>query len=207
MKNLYAFLTLAILALQAKAQVGIGTVSPNSMLDLRGSFAPICRSFTGATSLTANDYTVIFTGASAVTATLPDASTCAGRIYCIKNFSATLPVPVLTLATVSAQTIDGSASLLLNQSNQFVTLISDGANWEVFGQSQAGSGNSWVLGGNNVGATSTLGTTSAYDLPFITNNTEKMRITSAGSVGIGSTSFSANPEALRSEERRVGKEC
>ena len=196
MKNLYAFLSLAVLALHGQAQVGIGTVSPNSMLDLRGSFAPICRSFTGTTSLTTNDHTLVFTGGSAVTATLPDATACMGRIYCIKNFSVTLPTPVLTLTTVSGQTIDGSASWLLNQANQSVTLISDGANWEVFGQSLAASGNAWILGGNNVGATTSFGTTSAYDLPFVTNNTEKMRITSAGNVGIGSTSFAASPEAL-----------
>jgi hypothetical protein len=58
------------------------------------------------------------------------------------------------------------------------------------------NGNYWSQGGNSVTGVVSLGTTSAYDLPFITNNTEKMRITSAGNVGIGSTSFSANPEAL-----------
>src|SRR5581483_580073 len=42
----------------------------------------------------------------------------------------------------------------------------------------------------------TLGTTTNYDLPFITNNSERMRITNSGYVGIGSTSFSAKPEAL-----------
>jgi len=93
MKNQYLLLLFVVLALQAKAQVGIGTISPNSMLDLRGSFAPIYRSFTGATNLTASDYSAVFNGATAATATLPDASTCPGRIYCVKNFSNTLPPP------------------------------------------------------------------------------------------------------------------
>jgi hypothetical protein len=197
MKNVYLLTLLSALVLSANAQVGIGTVSPNSMLDLRGSFAPIYRSFAGATSLTVNDHTVVFTGASAATASLPDASTCPGRIYCIKNFSAVLPAPVLTIGTVSSQTIDGVSSWLLNQSNQSITLISDGANWEMFAQFlPAASGNYWNLGGNTVAAANELGTTTAFDLPFITNNTEKMRITSAGYVGIGSTAFSTNPEAL-----------
>src|ERR1700754_4332808 len=100
MKNLYFLLSLSVLALHVHAQVGIGTTSPNSMLDLRGSFAPICRSFSAATSLTTYDHTLVFTGTSAATATLPDATGCAGRIYCIKNFSGTLPAPVLTIGTV-----------------------------------------------------------------------------------------------------------
>jgi hypothetical protein len=185
------------MVLHANAQVGIGKISPNSTLYLRGSFAPFCRSFTGSTSLTTNDHTLIFTGTAAANATLPDAASCIGRIYCIKNFSSTLPLPVLTIAAVSSQKIDGSATWLLDQSNESVTLISDGANWEAFGQpGPSVAGSYWNLGGNNVAAATSLGTLTAFDLPFITNNTEKMRITSAGYVGIGSSSFATNPEAL-----------
>ncbi|MFT3826183.1 MAG: hypothetical protein QM731_19830 [Chitinophagaceae bacterium] len=50
----------------------------------------------------------------------------------------------------------------------------------------------WALGGNAVTTTTNMGTTTAFDLPFITNNTEKMRITSSGNVGIGSSSFDVN---------------
>jgi hypothetical protein len=45
----------------------------------------------------------------------------------------------------------------------------------------------WVLDGNNVAAARSFGTTSNFDLPFITNNTEKMRITATGNVGIGTS--------------------
>lgn len=50
----------------------------------------------------------------------------------------------------------------------------------------AGSAN-WTLDGNNVLAARNFGTTSNFDLPFITNNTEQMRITATGSIGIGTT--------------------
>ena len=45
----------------------------------------------------------------------------------------------------------------------------------------------WVLDGNNVAAARSIGTTSNFDLPFITNNTERLRITNAGNVGIGTS--------------------
>lgn len=63
--------------------------------------------------------------------------------------------------------------------------------------SGSAGGGAWLLGGNGVAALQNLGTTTNFDLPFITNNTEKMRISSTGSVGIGSSAFNAtNPERL-----------
>ena len=43
----------------------------------------------------------------------------------------------------------------------------------------------WNFGGNTVGTLKTIGTVDNNDLPFITNNTEQMRITAGGNVGIG----------------------
>lgn len=45
----------------------------------------------------------------------------------------------------------------------------------------------WSLSGNTVAGIKKLGTIDAYDLPFITSNTEKMRLTSTGNLGIGTT--------------------
>lgn len=195
MKYLFCCSIVLMSAITTHAQVGVGTTSPVSTLDVRGSVSTAVRSFTGATSIASSDHTVIFTGTSAATATLPDATTCTGRIYCIKNYSTT--ASALTVATTSSQTIDGASTWLMNQTNQSVMVISDGANWEIYSQFTGyGSGTAWVQGGNAVGSVQTLGTTTAYDLPFITSNTERMRIMSTGGVGIGSTAFSAKPEAL-----------
>ncbi len=47
---------------------------------------------------------------------------------------------------------------------------------------------SWLQGGNNPTANKTFGTTTNYAIQFITNNTEQMRLTNTGSLGIGVTS-------------------
>ncbi|MBA4167465.1 MAG: hypothetical protein H0X41_07990 [Chitinophagaceae bacterium] len=78
-------------------------------------------------------------------------------------------------------------------------LVSNGANWIVNQESLPGnsSGTPWINGGNNVTTTQNFGTTSNYDVPFITNKAERMRLTSAGRLGIGTSTFNATyPEKL-----------
>lgn len=130
MKTIFTFV-FPFLALCTNAQVGIGTTSPNSTLDVRGSFSLNYRSFTASETAGSTDNTLAFTGASAATLTLPDATTCTGREYSVKNISATVPIPLLTIATTSSQTIDGSTSWLLDEPQRTITLISNGTNWHV----------------------------------------------------------------------------
>ena len=182
-----------VCSLSLTAQVGIGTTTPNSMLDVHGSMSTNFRTFaTATTSISGTDHTVVFTGTAAATATLPTAAGVTGRIYWIKNASATLPTPTLTVATTSSQTIDGAASWLLDEANEVIKLISNGTNWLVLSQNVAIPGSSttggpWLQGGNSVGAVKTLGTTTNFDLPFITNNTEKMRLSTSGYLGLNTT--------------------
>lgn len=65
------------------------------------------------------------------------------------------------------------------------------------------SSSAWLLGGNPLVGIQSFGTTTSYDLPFVTNNTERMRITSGGFLGIGTTTpatvlhvFGTNPLTL-----------
>jgi Chaperone of endosialidase len=188
MKTIFAFIVFVFATYTIHAQIGVGTTSPNTTLDVRGSLAVNSRSFstTSETVLT-TDYTLLFTGTSACTLTLPDATAWPGRMMNIKN-TKTGTVPVLTIATTASQTIDGLSTWLLDDPNESVNLVSDGSNWKIAGQSlPSGSGTSWTQGGNTVSSIKKLGTIDGYDLPFITSNTERMRLTSTG-LGIGTTS-------------------
>ena len=127
------------------AQIGIGTTSPNSTLDVRGSLALNYRSFSSSTTATTADNTLIYTGTTAATITLPDASTCTGRVYSIKNASTTNPLPVLTIATSALQTIDAGTTWLLNDAKEMILVISNGTNWDITGSGPIKTRNNFVL--------------------------------------------------------------
>ncbi len=197
MKNFFSVFVSLLLTATSFSQVGVGTTTPNSTLDVRGSIAANYRAFAGNTSATITDNTMVFTGVSAATLTLPDATTIAGRYYWIKNGSANSST--LTIATTSAQTIDGLATWTLTQQNKVLKIFSNGANWFIASESLPGSGigTAWVYGGNSVPSMQNIGTTNNYSLPILTNNVERMRITNSGNVGIGTSSFNgSNPEKL-----------
>lgn len=144
MKNLLTGILCAF-TINVSAQIGIGTTSPTSTLDVRGSLSLNYRAFTSSTTAASTDNTLLFTGTSAATVTLPDATTCAGRVYSIKNTSTSSPLPVLTIATTSSQTIDGVSSWLLNDTKEILTVASDGANWIITSSGVAKTRNNYVL--------------------------------------------------------------
>ena len=176
-----------LLAVKTKAQIGIGTTSPNSTLDVSGSLATKIRIFTTTYTADITDCNLIFTGTSATTITLPDATTITGRMYVIKNASTN--TSALTIATTSSQTIDGITSQALTSAYQTLTVVSNGTGWNIMAYGlPAGSGTNWSQGGNAVIGITTLGTTTNYSLPFITNNIERMRMNTSGNLGINTTS-------------------
>ncbi|MGC4036100.1 MAG: hypothetical protein QM764_09075 [Chitinophagaceae bacterium] len=201
------FITAIVFLTQASAlmaQLGVGTTSPTSTIDVRGSVATAYKSFTANTTSTSSDDFLVFTGTTAATLTLPTASGCTGREYWVKNASSN--ISLLTIATTSSQTIDGLSSWTLDEANETVRLVSNGSNWYVAVQlTPTVSGSPWYLNGNSVGSIKNIGTTSNYDLPFITNNTEKMRLTTGGNLGIGTTSFNATyPERFLADAGASG---
>lgn len=82
-------------------------------------------SITGNYAALANDNT-IFCKTNNLTVTLPTAAGRAGKFYNIK----VVDNIVVTVATTSSQTIDGSLTQILNQYDN-MAVISDGTNWHI----------------------------------------------------------------------------
>lgn len=67
----------------------------------------------------------------AFSVTLPTATNVAGKVFVFKKIDAS--ANVVTVATTSSQTIDGSTTYSLATQNKYVTVQSDGTNWIVIG--------------------------------------------------------------------------
>lgn len=102
----------------------------------------------------ATDYAVFAdTTSGAITLTLPDATTCAGQQFALKNLDGSNAV---TVNTVLGQLIDGALTTLsISTGYTGTTLISDGSNWHTFGST--GWFNQAAVSTLSVGAASIYG--------------------------------------------------
>jgi len=76
-------------------------------------------------TLAASDHVLLANGASTIS--LPTASNISGRIYHIKNVSASIVV----VSASNSETIDGSATVSLSSQYDKLQIISNGANWSI----------------------------------------------------------------------------
>jgi hypothetical protein len=106
--------------------VGIGTTSPNSTLQVDGSISVAIRSTAASPliALTATDYVLVVTGAGASNVGLPNPV--AGRVYVVKNRSSGL---ITLLPFFGPATIDGLGSISIASPNGVAQVVSDGTNW------------------------------------------------------------------------------
>jgi hypothetical protein len=119
----------------SSGNVLIGTDTDNgSKLRVNGSLALPHVTKSANYTLDASDYTVGFDCASNRTANLPDATTCAGRIYVIYQYNtASGGSTYVTLDGNGSQTIDGVTTYSLQYQENFssVMIQSTGSNWVV----------------------------------------------------------------------------
>jgi hypothetical protein len=111
--------------------VGIRTDSPTSTLQVAGSFSAPHVTKSADYTLDAADYTVGFDCASNRTATLPDATTCQGRIYVIYQYNTGSGARSVTLDGNGSQTINGVTTYSLSPFCEYTSVMiqSNGANW------------------------------------------------------------------------------
>ncbi len=110
--------------------LGIGTSTPNSTLDVRGSVSKAFSVKTANYTLTDVDYSLFVNANSgSITISLPVASTCAGRVYVVKKIDSSSNNVVLDAD--GSELIDSISSFTLIVQNQSVTVQSDGSGWWV----------------------------------------------------------------------------
>jgi hypothetical protein len=95
-------------------------------MTLGGGLATKVRTIVASGAVSATDSLVLLNAAT-LTATLPTAVGITGRAYTVKLITASTG----TVATTSAQTIDGAATYSLPANHKYVTVVSDGANWQI----------------------------------------------------------------------------
>ena len=109
------------LCLQLSSQVGVGTTTPDSTLDVNGSLSLSITSTSGNLTLDAGHHTIVISGNHNIT--LPGAHTCMGRVYVIKNPNTTMP-------TISSfLDLNGNTSTSINNETA-ISLQSDGVSWQ-----------------------------------------------------------------------------
>ncbi len=121
MKRILSQLLFLFLCFNMSAQVGIGTTTPVSTLDINGSVSSNISTTTGNLTLDDTHHTIILGGNHNIT--LPAANTCNGRIYVIKN--PTTNTPTIT----NFNDLIGSG-LTTIASETTIWIQSDGTNWQ-----------------------------------------------------------------------------
>ena len=192
----------------ATNNVGIGTVTPAEKLEVNGKIkATTLQITTPTTANSANPFFYAVLDASGNVLKEPIVSTLSPVL------NNTITTPPTSPSVDDAYLIPtGATGVWLSQTNKIATW--SGASWVFYtpvlndktsvltgvnvGLSYTFDGTNWVvasvpasnnfaLDGNNVTAVKKLGTISNFDLPIITNNVERLRVTTAGNLGIGTT--------------------
>ncbi|MBF0387314.1 MAG: hypothetical protein HQL20_05600 [Candidatus Omnitrophica bacterium] len=117
--------------ISTSGNVGIGTISPGSTFDLKGSFA-VYRVAKDADATTSGEVIIGVTStAAARTITLANADKVAGRIIMVKDESGAAATNNITVQA-EAGTIDGAANVVISANYGVVRVYSDGSNWFSF---------------------------------------------------------------------------
>ena len=118
--------------IQNDGDVGIGTTSPVSGLEVNTSMGLKVTTITSATTLD-QTHNVVLCNTGTYTVTLPAAASNTGKVYYIKNIDS--DGDDITIDGNGSETIDGDEEFLLDPYKHAVRIVSDGASWHVLEES------------------------------------------------------------------------
>jgi hypothetical protein len=112
----------------SSGNVGIGTITPNSKLNVAGSFATAFINKTANYTVTDSDSLISLDATIAdFTITLPTAVGITGRQYTFKKIDSTNNS--ITIDAYLTQTIDGELTQVIYDQWTSLTIVSNGSNW------------------------------------------------------------------------------
>lgn len=116
--------------------VGINTVDPKSDFEVNGSFGLAVSTVTATTTLDATTKSLVVcnNGASNIMITLPVVADCPGRMYTLKKGTGSTGSVHIEGAEMT-ETIDGDMHYMLMNTDESVTLFSNGTEWKTIGKS------------------------------------------------------------------------
>jgi Chaperone of endosialidase len=208
--NDFTIRTNSLERMRAAGNVGIGTINPQSRIDLEGGNIELSDNalYFRDNNNTANG--IRYNG----TIDGPNIWGNAGGYLSYGNFGANQALTWNSSGNVGVGTAAPSTKLhivsgatnafrLVDTSQGAGKVLTSDANGNATWAST--SGTAWGLAGNDITAAPTnfIGTTSNHDLILRTNNTEKARITAAGNVGIGNSAPTARLQFGNEDNNRM----
>ena len=113
---------------------GVGSINPLSLFEVGGSFGLKSRILDGSDTLDATDCIVICS-VNSITVSLPEASTCTGRVYIIKgNKDTTTRTDEITISAFGSEKIDEGLEYTLASAYACVTIYATTSGWIILSE-------------------------------------------------------------------------